>query len=69
MNIATNLSSFLKASATFLVTVVGFLFNDSDDERENRPLADGSELFGEHNFRTGNLDAGTDPEGWYEEDL
>jgi len=67
MNIATSFLNLLKASAAFLVTSVGFLFsaNDGDD----RTLSEGSDLFGEHNFRTGNMDSGSDPDGWYEEDL
>ncbi len=66
MNIATSVLSLLKASATLFV---GFLFGAEDNEGEDRPLANGSDLFGDHNFRTGNMDAGADPDGWYEEDL
>ena len=69
MNTATSIANILKASAALLVTAVGFLFSVEDDEREDRPLADGSDLFGEKNFRTGNMDSGADPDGWYEEDL
>jgi len=67
MKTTTRFFNLLKASATLFVTVVGFLFSADDDE--DRPLASGSDLFGEHNFRTGNMDSGTDPDGWYEEDL
>ena len=35
---------------------------------EERRLHD-SDLSGELNHRTGRLDAGTDPYGWYEEDM
>ena len=34
-----------------------------------RPLADGSGLIGDHNFRTGQADSGNDPVGWYEDDF
>ena len=34
---------------------------------EDRPLYD-ADLIGEYNHRTGRLDAGNDPYGWYEED-
>ena len=34
-----------------------------------RPLAEGSEMIGDHNFRTGRPDSGNDPIGWYEEDF
>jgi hypothetical protein len=36
-------------------------------DEERRPHD--SDLFGELNHRTGRLDAGTDPDGWYEEDM
>ena len=32
-----------------------------------RPLGDGSEMMGDYNFRTGKIDCGTDPFGWYED--
>lgn len=69
MNTATRIASILKASTALLVTAIGILFGVEDDESEDRPLADGSDLFGEHNFRTGSMDSGADPDGWYEEDL
>ena len=34
-----------------------------------RPLSDGAEFSGDLNFRTGKMDCGTDPSGWYEDDL
>lgn len=69
MKFTNSILSVCKASATFLVTAVGILFSADDDESEDRPLGDGSDRFGEHNFRTGRLDSGADPDGWYEEDL
>jgi len=69
MNTATRITNILKASAALFATAVGILFGAEDEESEGRPLANGSDLFGEHNFRTGKLDAGADPDGWYEEDL
>lgn len=70
MNTTTRIAKILKASVTLLVTVVGILFwTDDDDETEDRPLAEGSDLFGEYNFRTGEMDSGSDPDGWYEEDM
>jgi hypothetical protein len=65
---ATSVLTLFKASAAFLTTLAGFLFGADEDE-EDRPLTNGSDLFGEHNFRTGKLDSGSDPDGWYEEDL
>ena len=69
MNIATSVFSLFKASATLFLTFVSFLFGAEDKDGEDHPMANGSDLFGDHNFRTGNLDAGSDPNGWYEEDL
>ena len=36
---------------------------------EERSLLDGSELLGDMNCRTDHFDCGTDPGGFYEEDL
>lgn len=36
-------------------------------QEDDRRLHD-SDLVGEYNYRTGRLDAGTDPFGWYEPD-
>jgi hypothetical protein len=69
MNIATSFLNLLKTSATLFVTFVGFLFGADDNEVEDRPLENGSDFFGDHNFRTGSMDSGSDPDGWYEEDL
>ena len=69
MKIAASFLTLFKASAALLATLVGFLFSADEDEGENRSLTSGSDLFGEHNFRTGNMDSGSDPDGWYEEDL
>ena len=69
MKITTSVLSLFKACAGFLITAVGILFSANDDESEDPPLGNGSDRFGEHNFRTGRMDSGTDPDGWYEEDL
>ncbi len=69
MNTITRIAHMLKAGAALFVTAVGILFIADDDESEDHPIGDGSDRFGEHNFRTGRMDSGTDPDGWYEEDL
>jgi len=69
MNTVNRIANILRASAALLVTALGILFSADDDESEDRPLGDGSDRFGEHNFRTGRMDSGADPDGWYEEDL
>jgi hypothetical protein len=45
------------------------LFTHSPDnaEPDNRQMYD-TDLIGDYNHRTGRLDAGNDPYGWYDED-
>ncbi len=69
MKSSTRIFAVLKGSIAFLLTAVDILFSADDDESNDRPLGEGSDRFGEHNFRSGRMDSGTDPDGWYEEDL
>ena len=39
------------------------------DHQDERSLLEGSEWTGDMNFRTGRFDCGTDPGGFYEDDL
>jgi hypothetical protein len=41
--------------------------SENETERGERRLHD-ADLIGEYNHRTGRLDAGADPYGWYDED-
>ncbi len=41
----------------------------TEPSSSERPLSDGSEMIGDYNFRTSKMDCGTDPSGWYEDDL
>ena len=54
----------LKLASIFSAFIRAFVA-DGDE----RSLLDGSELIGELNFRTDRVDCGTDPGGFYEEDL
>ncbi len=58
------------AAATAIVGVVrealALLTSGEDKTNELRPNE--SEVTGEYNYRTGRLDDGTDPYGWYEQD-
>lgn len=38
-------------------------------ETSKRAQHEGTDMIGEYNFRTNTIDAGTDPYGWYEEDM
>jgi hypothetical protein len=70
MNITSRLFNFFKASTALVATVTSILFiADDDDDSDDHPMSNGSDLFGEYNFRTGKMDAGADSDGWYEEDL
>ena len=70
------LVKFRHISYSLANTVRQFLRCVSDGvatESESSPLeprlSDGCELMGEYNFRTSKLDRGSDPIGWYEEDV
>lgn len=69
MNAIERTLPLIKAGGAFLATVLGMLASTDKSEAKDRPLSQGSDLIGEHNFRTGRLDSGTDPDGWYEEDM
>ena len=69
MNIIKIILSFIKAGGVFLGMIVGVLASTDKPETSDQPQGDGSDLFGEHNFRTGRTDSGTDPDGWYEDDM
>ena len=53
-----NISSLLAALAELFLS-----------ETNERSLLEGSELIGDMNFRTDRFDCGTDPGGFYEDDL
>ena len=69
MNAIKRILSLVKAGGVFLATLVSVLASTDKPEANDRPQGDGSDLFGEHNFRTGQADSGTDPDGWYEDDM
>ncbi len=49
--------------------VTDSLVTGTESSSLERPLGDGAEMTGDYNFRTGKMDCGTDPSGWYEDDL
>lgn len=46
---------------------IGDVAKSTELQEDGRRLHD-SDLVGEYNYRTGRLDAGTDPYGWYGQD-
>lgn len=65
-----DLASLLVASFSLLIKLVmdmlGIL-SAASSEKEGEP--ENGDLIGDYNFRTGKFDNGTDPYGWYEDDL
>ena len=60
--------SFIKVAGQCLRRVADGLALDTESSSGDRPQLDGSDLMGDYNFRTGRLDCGLDPSGWYEDD-
>lgn len=60
---------FLLIGGVFSIFLNFFVSNEDNKDEEDDALMNGSNLIGEHNFRTRKNDSGTDPYGWYEEDL
>ena len=59
-------------TAGVAVTMILNLLRDvsaalADNDHDERQLQD-TDVIGEYNYRTGRLDAGNDPYGWYDED-
>ena len=69
MNIFKFIFKMTKAGTVFIGQIIGLLILSTKPEPSDRPQGDGSDMFGDYNFRIGRFDAGTDPNGWYEDDL
>ena len=66
--ILTGAKAIIRAMGLFVMGFIGLLAeaaNTSDDDADSE---DGN-LIGDYNFRTKKFDNGTDPYGWYEDDL
>jgi len=53
-------------SAKVTFKIIGVLFSGENDKDG---VSEDGDLIGDYNFRTRKFDDGTDPYGWYEEDL
>ena len=58
----------MKILVSFIGSALRILFRAPTVDEE-RSLLEGSEFIGELNFRTNQFDCGTDPGGFYEDDL
>lgn len=67
MAIGKRLWKLACAVTVFVGHIIGILASASNPSR--RTQHEGTDLIGEYNFRTNKNDAGTDPYGWYEEDM
>ena len=65
----TRIGRMTMAAGTVILHLVRDMLASSQDNGESngRQLQD-ADLIGEYNHRTGRLDAGNDPYGWYDED-
>ncbi len=61
--------SLISELGHILRRVANSAVNETESSPLERPLNDGSDLIGDHNFRTGRADSGNDPIGWYEDDF
>lgn len=68
MNIRYDSRSIVKAVAVFFAWFVGLLVARAETSEIEDSFAEG-DLTGVFDFRTHRYDNGTDPYGWYEEDL
>ncbi len=61
--------SLINAFGHILKPVADSVATEIESSPLERRLSDGSELMGEYNFRTSKMDCGSDPIGWYEDDV
>ena len=60
--------AIIRAMSKLVISFVGLLAASADTSEEEDSAEEG-DLTGAYNFRTRKFDNGTDPYGWYEEDL
>ena len=66
-NLVGVISEAVRLILSFLVGAVGFLAGSAQADQEDDGASDPAQG-GVLNYRTGKLDDGTDPVGWYERD-
>ncbi len=66
--ILTGAKAIIRATSMFVMGFIGLLAEAAVTSGEDENSEEG-DLTGDYNFRTRKFDNGTDPYGWYEEDL
>ena len=64
----TAIKAIVRATSIIIMGFIGLLAESTITSEEDENADDG-DLTGDYNFRTRKFDNGTDPYGWYEEDL
>ena len=67
-DILSGAKTIVRGTSLFVMGFIGLLA-DAVIIREDETDAEDGYLSGDYNFRTRKLDNGTDPYGWYEEDI
>jgi len=66
--ILTGAKAIIRATSLFAMSLIGLLAEAAITSEDDADSEDGN-LIGDYNFRTKKFDNGTDPYGWYEDDL
>lgn len=66
--ILTGAKAIVRATSLLVMGLIGLLAEAATTSEDDADSEDGN-LIGDYNFRTKKLDNGTDPYGWYEDDL
>ena len=66
--ILTGAKAIIRVMSLFIVGLIGLLAEGAITSEDDANSEEG-DLTGDYNFRTRKFDNGTDPYGWYEEDL
>ena len=66
--ILTGAKAIVRATGLFVMGLIGLLA-EATIASEDDTNSEGGDLTGDYNFRTRKFDNGTDPYGWYEDDL
>ena len=66
--ILTGAKAIIRAISLFVLGLVGLLAEGAIASEDDANSEEG-DLTGDYNFRTRKFDNGTDPYGWYEDDL